>query len=187
MGTAQSLSALSMQGSAAFPGFFCGCYTNVIPQTVNLLYTEEERGRRRPRHARAHTDCTEERIAKESARAVLEASGSGSSAGSRGRRDKCARSAAAGSGRSTTFHQASPQSLHPLLFHVRRGKPADLSGEQRGELGTGGLKGPSCPVTGTIPLPPRAVPGEPFVRMPTSRRTVAMGKQCSCYPNLGWS
>ena len=35
----ESLSALSMQGSAAFLGLFCSCYTNVIRQTINLLYT----------------------------------------------------------------------------------------------------------------------------------------------------
>lgn len=35
----ESLKALSMQGSAAFPGLFCSCYTNIIRQTINLLYT----------------------------------------------------------------------------------------------------------------------------------------------------
>lgn len=57
-------------------------------------------------------------------------------------------SAADRSGHSTTFHWASPASLHPLFFHVRRGKPADLRGD--GELSGREQQGAPAPPLGLL-------------------------------------
>lgn len=136
-----------MQGNAAFPGLFCSCYMNVTRQTINLLYMSQERGRRRPRHTHTlyrGTDC-------EGVCGAVLGGPRPRLTGSCGHRDECARAAAACSGRSTIFHQTSPQSLHPLLFHIRRGKPANLSGKRRGELENGQLKGPPVLSPGLFP------------------------------------
>lgn len=57
-------------------------------------------------------------------------------------------SAADRSGHSMTFHEASPASLHPLFFHVRRGKPADL--REDGELSGGEQQGAPVPPLGLL-------------------------------------
>lgn len=170
----ESLSSVHA-GECGFPGTLLQLLHERYPTDhQSSIHLTGARPPAAPTRARAHTHCTEERIAKESARAVL-GGVQPRLTGSRRHRDKCARSAAARSGRSTTFHQPSPQSLHPLLFHVRRGKPANLSGKRRGELEKWGAEGTSCSVTGTIPPPPHAVPGEPFARC-----------WMHPHPNAGW-
>lgn len=157
MGTAQSLSKLCPCREAQLSRDSSAAATRTLSDRPSIFYTRNRSEAGGGPDARTHTHCTEERIAKESARAVLGCVRP-RLPGSCGCRDKCARSAAARSGRSMTFHQTSPRSLHPLFFHVRRGKPANLSGKRRGELETGELKGPPVPSPGPFPLRHTLVP-----------------------------